>query len=92
MQSEDLATKYKGLTERRDKLTANKLKLEAELNARKRALKEAIDQCRADGFNPDTLADDIEKLKEVIRVKMDIFEADLKTAEEQISPILKEIQ
>ena len=89
---EDLMTKYKRLVEKRDSLLSNKMKIEAELNARKRSLKDALEACKADGFNPDTLTEDIKRLKEVLYVKLEMFEADLKSAEEQMAPILREIE
>ena len=89
--TEAMIAKYKKLQEKRTKLLDDKRRIEAELNARKRALKEALDACRAAGFNPDTLADDIKKLKEVLYVKLNVFEADLADAEEKMKPLLAEI-
>jgi len=89
--SEEIISKHKELVAKREKLVSNKMKIEAELNSRKRALKEAIDACKAAGFNPDTLGDDIKKLKEILNVKLNVFEADLSTAEDLMKPMLKEI-
>jgi chaperonin cofactor prefoldin len=86
-----MIAKYKKLQEKRTKLLDDKRRIEAELNARKRALKDALDACRSAGFNPDTLAEDIKKLKEVLYVKLNVFEADLAAAEEKMKPLLAEI-
>jgi hypothetical protein len=90
--AETLEAKHKRLTSKRDELMKSKMKIEAELSVRKRALREAMDECRKQGFDPDTLAEDIKKLKEVLSVKLDVFEADLVHAEEQMKPLLKEIE
>lgn len=82
---------YKDLVQRRDILIQNKYKVEVELNARKRALKEAIDECKKAGFNPDNLIEDIKKTKEVLLTKMEVFSADLSEAENMMKPMLKEI-
>lgn len=88
---DEIIKRYKTLSQKRDQLLTDKIKIEAELSARKRSLKEAIDSCKSAGFNPDTLTEDIKKLKEVINVKLDIFEADLKNAEDIMKPMIKEI-
>lgn len=87
----DMITRYKQLQVRKGTLDSNKVKIEAELAVRRRSLKEALDQCRELGLDPDDLDKQIKALKEVITVKLDLFEADLKTAEEQIKPMLAEI-
>jgi hypothetical protein len=89
--STDIETRYKALTARREVLAGNKMKLDAELDARKRALRTAMEDCKKAGWDPDTIADQIKKMKEVLVVKMDVFEADLQTAEDQVRPMMKEI-
>ena len=91
MTTEEIIQKHKDLVAKREKLLTSKITIEAELNSRKRALKDAIEACKSAGYNPDTLAEDIKKLKEVLNVKLNVFEADLTTAEDLMKPMLKEI-
>lgn len=91
VENEDLTVKYKRLADKREKLLNSKVKIEAELSARKRALKEALDEARSLGFNPDTLSDDIKKMKEVLFVKLNMLEADLNEAEQKITPLLAKL-
>ncbi len=86
-----LLNRYKTLQARRQTLAEHKIKLDAELIARKRSLKDALDECRSLGLDPDDLDKQISNLKETITVKLDLFEADLLTAEKQILPMIKEI-
>jgi hypothetical protein len=88
---EDLELKYKELTGKREKLVQTKLKIEAALSERKKNLREAMEECKNLGYNPDTLSEDIKKLKEVLLVKLNMFEADLQSAEEMMAPMLREI-
>lgn len=88
---EDMDTRYKKLLKRRDAVQQNKIRVEAELSARKRALKEAMEECKKAGFNPDDLPEEIARAKEVLSIKLDNFDADLVTAETIIEPMLKEI-
>jgi hypothetical protein len=90
-ETQDYEAKYKELSTKRETLVTNKMKVDAELAARKRALRDAMEECKKMGFNPDTLAEDIKKMKEVLNVKLSVFEADLVSAEEAIKPLLKEI-
>lgn len=91
MAEEDIETKYKSLAARQAKLASNKALLEGALTARKKALKDAMDEARKEGFNPDTLSDDIRRNKEVLALKIVTLEADIVSAEEIINPMLKEI-
>jgi chaperonin cofactor prefoldin len=90
-ENQNYEAKYKELSAKRETLVTNKMKVDAELAARKRALRDAMEECKKMGFNPDTLAEDIKKMKEVLNVKLSVFEADLVSAEEAIKPLLKEI-
>lgn len=90
--AEDIDVRYKRLTEKREALLTQKIKLDAELAARRKALKEIMEECKKNGFDPDTLSEDLKKMKEVLLVKLDVFEADLNDAESQIKPLLKEIE
>ena len=89
---DDLETRYKSYLARRDVVVQNKLKIEAALSERKKNLKEAIDECKGLGYNPDTLAEDIKKLREVLVTKLSVCESDLQEVEVQLSPMLKEIE
>lgn len=91
MDNSDIEDRYKSLSSRREALASNVMKVNAELNARKRALKDAMEECKKAGFDPDKLAEEIKTMKEVLVVKMDIFEAELKAAEDQVRPMLREI-
>ena len=88
---EQLDTDYKALTSRREQLVQNKVRVEAELAARKRSLKEAMDECKKAGFDPNNLQEEIRKAKEVLSIKMDNFRAELEASEEIIKPMLREI-
>lgn len=90
--STDIETKLKNLQSRREAVKASKMKIEAELEARKRNLRSIMNECKEAGFDPDNVADEVTKLEEVIRVKLEVFEADLATAEAQIAPMMKEIE
>lgn len=92
METDDLIKRYEKLTEEREGLLKNKMQLEAELTVRKRALKEVMDECRKAGFDPDNLAEELRKAKEVLALKLDIFESDLKAANEIIEPLMAELQ
>ena len=91
MSIDDIEQRWKDLTERRDTFVQNKTRVETILDARQKALKEAIAACKAAGLDPDTLVDDIIRAKEVLSLKLDTFSADLASAEEMLAPMLKEI-
>ena len=88
----DIESRSKSATARYNVIVADKMKIDAEHEARKRALRSVIEECRKAGFNPDTIADEIKKMKEVISVKLYLFEADLASAEDQIRPMMKDIE
>lgn len=90
--TEDLAERYKSLSQRRDTLMRDKNKIEAELEARKRNLKAKMEEAKKEGFNPDSLADDIKRSEEVLRLKVDNFETELDEAERKMAPMLDEIK
>lgn len=88
---EDLERTHKACVQKRQALETAKARVDAELSARKKALKEAMEDCKKDGFNPDTIEQDIKHLKQVVSVKLETFAADLSSAEEQMKPLLKEV-
>lgn len=92
MESDDLIKRYESLLSQREDLVKNKMQLEAELSVRKRSLKEVMEECRKAGYDPDNLAEELRKAKDVLALKLDIFESDLKAASEIIKPLMAEIQ
>ncbi|HEY8096060.1 MAG TPA: hypothetical protein VIE65_08155 [Methylobacter sp.] len=88
--SEDLEARYKNLTERQSSLEKNVVLLNARLESRKRDLKFAMDKCVDLGFDPNNLDSEIQRLREVIQVKLDTFEADIKAGEDLVAPMLIE--
>ncbi|OPZ38440.1 MAG: hypothetical protein BWY99_01629 [Synergistetes bacterium ADurb.BinA166] len=88
---EDLDARYKSLMKKREALVHSKVMIEAELSTRKRTLKEGMEECKKAGFNPDNLSEEIQRLKNVLTVKLDAFQADLEGAESAMKPMLKEI-
>ncbi len=89
---EELEAQYKGLALRRDALQNDVNRVLAARDERKRSLKETLDECRKEGFNPDTLAADIQRLRQVLIVKLDVMSADLAEAETLVQPMLREIE
>jgi len=89
---DDLDEKYKRLSRRRDSLQQDKTRIEAELEARKRALKNQMEAAKREGYNPDNLQEDIRKNEEILALKLDNFEAELADAERVMKPMLEEIK
>lgn len=89
---DELEARYNRLTDRAQALERSVTKVEADLEAHKRALKKSMDECREEGFDPNNLKDEISHFMEVISLKLDTFEADLKAGEAQIAPMLEEIR
>ncbi len=88
---QELEAEYKSLVARRDVLAAGIVNVTAEFEARKRSLKEKIAECRKAGLNPDTLDEDIKRMKETLVVKNHVFKSDIEAAEKKLAPMLKEI-
>lgn len=89
---EELEIRWKGLVARRDELQSNVTRVTAARDERKRSLKDTIEECRKEGFNPDTLPTDIQRLKQVIMTKMDVISGDLDEGASMIRPMLHEIE
>jgi len=89
---DDLDVRYKEYMAKRETVIKNKLKVEAALTERKKRLKEAIEECKSLGYDPETLVDDIKKLREVLITKLSVCESDLQEVETQLAPMLKEIE
>jgi chromosome segregation ATPase len=88
---EELENRFKTLNQRRETLQQNKMQIEAELSSRKRELRNLMKQAEEAGFDPSNLKEEIRRLKQVLTVKLDTFQADLEAAEKIIQPMLKEI-
>lgn len=89
---QDLEVRYEALLVRSEELEKNKVRIEAELAARKRELRKLMQQAKDAGFDPDNLKEDIQRKQQVLAVKLDSFEADIAAGEQIIQPMLKEIQ
>ena len=87
--ADNLEDRYRLLSKKREKVQMDKVKVEQELATRKRALRENLEACKAAGFDPDTLEDDIKKASEVLALKMDAFENDLSSAESVLNPMIQ---
>lgn len=87
----DLYNRHKRLLARRDELQQDKARIEATLEARKKDLKSLLDKARSNGFDPNNLEDEIKRAKEVLRLKLDNFEAELDEAAKMLEPMKKEI-
>ncbi len=89
---DDIVATYDNLITRRDAFSQNKVKIEAELSARKRSLKTVMDDTRKAGYDPDKVQEELQRAKEVVMVKMDVLNAELEEAENIIRPMLKELR
>lgn len=89
---QSLEDKYNNLLQRQDVLKQSKSVIEAELGARRRVLKELMDQIKQEGYDPDNLKDEISKIENVIELKISTFEVEINAAEKIISPMMEEIQ
>lgn len=87
----DLEDRYKSLIRRKERLSIDKAKVDQELASRKKSLKETLEACKAAGFNPDTLEDDIKKSTEVLSLKLDAYEKDLDSADQILSPMVQDL-
>lgn len=88
---EDIERRFKDVQIRLRRAQDNKTKIQTVFDIRKKELRDEIQKCKDAGHNPDTLESDINDACEVISIKIDNFEADLKVAEDQIEPMLQEI-
>lgn len=89
---EELEVRHRRLLERASVLEKEKTTIEADLEAHKRSLRQYMDECRKAGFDPNNLQEEISKFMEVLSLKLDTFEADIKAGEEIVSPMLNEIR
>jgi len=89
---EDIEAKYKDLVARKDTLQANVTKVSTEHAVLKRQLKDAMEEAKKAGLDPNNLQEEIRRAKEVLLLKMDNFSADLTEGETQIAPMLKALK
>lgn len=90
--TDDLENLYKSLVQRRDAAQRLHDVIEAEYNARKRQLKEKLDQARKDGFDPDKMQEEIKHNKEVIALKINTLAAEIDEAEKLMRPMKQAIE
>ena len=88
---EDIEKRYKELKTRCQEATDNKTKITTVLDMRRKDLKDKMQTCRDDGYNPESLEQDIARACEVLDIKMNNAEADLVVAEELLRPMMLEI-
>ena len=89
---QDLEARHRSLMERLGALRVEKGTIEAELEARRRALKRSMDECRAAGYDPDNLREEIRRDTEVVKVKLDTLQADIEAGEKIVRPLVEEIR
>jgi len=88
----DIEIRYKKLSERRDQLKLDHGTVTAHLEARQKNLKKYMDECRELGFDPNNLETEIIRLRSIIELKMNTFEADLEAGEKIVKPMLEDIR
>jgi hypothetical protein len=88
----DIIATYEALVNRREALSQSKVKVEAELSARRRALKKVMDETREAGYDPDKIQEELQRAKEVVMLKMENFATELEEGENMIRPMLKELR
>jgi chromosome segregation ATPase len=89
---DEIEQRYREITERIEKAKNGKMKVDAELHTRKRHLREAMDEAKEAGFDPDSLSSEIQKTKEILITKMDLIQNDLDRTEEKLTPMVRSIE
>ncbi len=77
---------------RRETLFQNKSAVLAERDALRRSLAKLMETAEKEGFDPENMKADLMRKLEVERTKLDVYLADLSTAETMIAPMLQEIR
>lgn len=88
---DELAARHAGLLRDRQELVNNVTTIKAELSARKNSLKQVMDEAKEAGLDPNNLAADIRRDSEVVKVKLDAFESEIRDAKKLVDPMLKEM-
>lgn len=83
--------RYKELQSRCQEANDNKTRIVTVLDMKRKDLKDKMQACRDDGYDPETLEQDIDRACEVLDIKMSNAEADLTVAEDLLKPMLVEI-
>ena len=89
---EELEARHKHLTGRAQALEKSATMIDADLEAHRRALREQIDKCKEAGFDPNDLGNEISRFMEVLALKLDTYEADIKAGESLIAPMMEELR
>ena len=84
--------RYKDLTTRADSVNNAKIRLEAKRDSARSQLKEAMDEAKEAGLDPNNIEEDVQKAQQVLTIKLDNFQADVEAAEAIAKPMLKELQ
>jgi hypothetical protein len=91
--SEDQELRFKRLSQEGAALEKDAALVEAQLEAHKTTLRNLMDECRNDlGVDPNDLPGEIRRMEEVLRIKLDTYESDIKAGQELISPMIAEIR
>ena len=88
---ESITKRFNELKTRSKNAEDNKTRITTVLDMRRKALKDQMQACRDQGYNPEMLEHDINRDCEVLDIKISNADADLKVAEEIMAPMLKEI-
>jgi len=89
---EDLIHKFVNTNSRLDVLKQNKAKVEAVLDSRRQDLKKVMDQAIKSNFDPNKIHEELQRLYEVLSVKVSVLTTEVEDGENMIRPMLKEIQ
>ena len=89
---EDIIARYEGLVARRDVLSQGKVEVETVLTERRRTLKKVMDGATAAGYDPNKIQEELQRLREVLDLKIDNFATELEVGENLLRPMLKEIR
>jgi hypothetical protein len=89
---EDIIAKYEGLVSRREALSQGVVKVETVLTERRRALKKVMDEAIAAGIDPNKVQEELQRLREVLDLKVNNFAVELEAGENLLRPMLKEVR
>jgi hypothetical protein len=89
--TEELEADYKFWTSKGDEAEKSKARVEATLDARRKVLKDAMEQAKKEGYNPDQLPEEIRRAKEILALKIDNYKTELEEAEKILKPMVIEI-
>lgn len=84
--------RYKDLVTRADAVNNAKIRLEAKRDSARSQLKEAMDEAKEAGLDPNNIEEEVQKAQQVLTIKLDNFQADVEAAEAIAKPMLKELQ